>query len=102
MIRKLSNITARTVFFLASLFAGSEAFAITTPTSTTAFLYPLYKIVVLDIGSGPTMFAVGFIGVCVAGYFLYHHQMGRFAGSLVATSLIAGAAGIVPTLGATF
>ncbi len=102
MITKMSKISVRAAFFFATLFASSEAFAITTPTSTTAFLYPLYKIIVLDIGAGPTMFAVGFIGVCVAGYFLYHHQMGRFAGSLVATALIAGAAGVVPTLGATF
>ncbi len=101
-MNRISRVILRTAFVFAALFSGSSAFAIETPTSTTAFLYPLYRIIVLDIGSGPVMFAVGFIGICVAGYFLYHHQMGRFAGSLVATALIAGAAGVVPTLGATF
>jgi hypothetical protein len=48
------------------------------------------------------MFCVGFIGICVAGYYLYHHALGKFISALVATGMIAGAVSIVPTLGAIF
>ena len=98
----VSRITGYAVAAMLALMPGSEAWAVTAPSNTSAFLYPLYKIIVLDIGSGPTMFAVGFIGVCVSAYFLYHHQLGQFLGSLVATALIVGAASVVPTLGAIF
>ena len=102
MKARVSRITGYAVMAILALLPGSEAWAVTAPSNTSASLYPLYKIIVLDIGAGPAMFAVGFIGVCVSAYFLYHHQLGQFLGSLVATALIVGAASIVPTLGAIF
>ena len=102
MKARVSKIAGYAAMAILALMSSSEAWAITAPSNTSAFLYPLYKIIVLDIGSGPVMFAVGFIGVCVSAYFLYHHQLGQFIGSLVATALIVGAASVVPTLGAIF
>lgn len=90
------------LFIIAAVFCSVDAWAIGAPTSTTAFLYPLYKIIVLDIGAGPTMFAIAFIGVCVAAFYLFNNKLANTLSSLVATALIVGAAGIVATLGMTF
>jgi len=84
------------------LFTVPSAFAVAAPTDTNAFLYPVYDLLVIKIGAGPTMFCVGFIGICVAAYFLWQHNLGRMIGSLVATGMFVGAVGIVPTLGMVF
>ncbi len=48
------------------------------------------------------MFTVGFIGICVAGYYMFNSQWGKTLSALVATGMICGAGAIVPTLGAIF
>ncbi len=96
------NIVRFALVLLCAVLCSADAWAIATPTSTTAFLYPFYKIIVLDIGAGPVMFAVGFVGLCVSAYYLYHSKMSQAFSSVVATAMIVGAAAIVPTLGMTF
>lgn len=82
--------------------SASNAWAIAAPTDTSAFLYPVYDIVVVKLGSGPAMFAMGFIGICFAGYYLWNTKIGPALGVLVGTGIIVAAALIVPTLGLTF
>ncbi len=96
------NVAMPLFLAVAAVLSGSRAWAVTQPSDTTAFLYPVYDLIVNKIGAGPAMFAAGFIGICVAAYFLHHHQLGRVIGSLVATGLMLAAASIVPTLGAIF
>lgn len=98
LIKKLS----RFMFLAGILFKGADAFALTAPSDTNAFLYPVYDMLVLKIGAGPLMFCIGFIGICAAGYYLYQHEISKFVSALVATGLIVGAVSIVPTLGAIF
>jgi hypothetical protein len=87
---------------LLGLVVTSNAWAIAAPTDTTAFLYPVFDLVYNKMGAGPAMFTIGFIGICVAGFFLFQSQYGRVLGSLIATAIIVGAGSIVPTLGVVF
>jgi hypothetical protein len=102
MKKKQTIVVSWLALFVGILCTGTKAFAVAAPTDTNAFLYPVYDLLVLKIGAGPLMFCVGFIGICVAGYYLYHHALGKFISALVATGMIAGAVSIVPTLGAIF
>jgi uncharacterized integral membrane protein len=102
----MKNIVCRLRLFvslsLLGMLSATNAWAIAAPTDTTAFLYPVYDLVYNKIGMGPTMFTVGFIGICVAGYYMFNSQWGKTLSALVATGMICGAGAIVPTLGAIF
>ena len=93
---KMSISIKKSLLFLVSVvFFAADAWAIGAPASTTAFLYPVYKIVVLDIGAGPAMFAIAFVGICAAAFFLFNSKLAQTLSSLVATGLLVGAAGVV-------
>jgi hypothetical protein len=102
MKRKLLSISATAAASFFTGFIASDAWAISAPTDTSALLYPVYDLVVIKLGSGPGMFTVGFIGICVAGYFLWHTQLGKFVSTLIGTTMLILAGAIVPTLGLTF
>ncbi|ABL01372.1 hypothetical protein [Pelobacter propionicus] len=106
MLKALKNLRNRKMFVpsLAVMFAllvAGSAFALTAPANTD-IMYPVYNLLVNEMINKGVTYLVGFIGLCVAAYFIMQQRIIPGLFSIIGAIMFFSAGAITTAFGLIF